>query len=252
MELNVVRIEVPAALDAARARALGDAVEAAGAADASVIVLVGQAGLFCRGLDFEALLSQSPAGGSPDAGVVEAGVMAFGRCLGVIRAARRPVISVVDGAALGGGVGIAAAADLLLATARSTFALPEALFGLVPAIVLPVLLERMTPHHARLLALRGRTHSAEEAHACGLVDVVVRDGPDAIDRAVQLAAREMARPRTAAIETLRPLCAELARLPLDAAFRRGAAETHRMLLAPGVSAALRAFVTDGEAPWLSE
>src|SRR5438477_5999325 len=92
-------------------------------------------------------------------------------------------LAVVDEQALGGGVGLAAVCDYVLATERATFGLPELLLGLVPATIFPILLERMPPQRARRLALLGHTQNAAQASASGLVDEVVASDPELVERA---------------------------------------------------------------------
>jgi enoyl-CoA hydratase/carnithine racemase len=222
-------ILVPHALDARRSNELADAIEAC---IDPVIVLEGRGDVFCRGMDFTATASES----------TDDGVAAFARCIRAIRTAGKPVIAAVDGIALGGGVGIAAAADLLLATPRATFGLPEVLFGLVPGVVMPILLERLRPQQARLFALSARSRSAGEAERLGLVDAVVSDLAAAIRRST----RELSRARPAAVAALK-------RLTLDAAaVERGAAHTSRLLRSPAVLAAVQTFTETEELPWLAE
>jgi enoyl-CoA hydratase/carnithine racemase len=219
-------IRVPEALDAERAEHLAAAVEAC---SDPVIVLAGGLDTFCRGMDLSALERTAER---------RAGVESFARALRAIRTASRPVIAVVEGAALGGGVGIAAAADLVLASSHATFGLPEALFGLVPGVVMPFLLERMTAQKARLLALTGYARSAGEALALGLVDMVVTE--DRLGAAVRNASKQLARADAAAVSSLR-------RTLDDAAIAHGIAETTRLLGRPEVERNVRAFLA-GE--WL--
>jgi enoyl-CoA hydratase/carnithine racemase len=220
-------IHVPEALDAERAHRLADAVEAS---DDPVIVLIGGPDTFCRGMDFAALVADEPA--------IRIGVEAFARAVRAIRTASRPVIAVVEGAALGGGVGIAAAADLVLATSHATFGLPEALFGLVPGVVMPVLLERMVPQKARWLALTGHARSAAEALELGLIDAMVAE--DRLEAAVRHATRQLSRAGSGAVGSLK-------RAFDDVAIARGVAETTRLLCTPEVGLAVRAFL-DGDWP----
>jgi enoyl-CoA hydratase/carnithine racemase len=86
----------------------------------------------------------------------------------------KPVtLALVEGPALGGGTGLVAACDLVLASEQANFALPELLLGLVPAIILPVLAERLGLHQAKRWAITQATWQAGEAQARGLVDQVV-------------------------------------------------------------------------------
>lgn len=242
MELSraVRRITVPEAIGGASLRAFGAELErAAEDRDATVWILAGRPGTFCRGMDLGAL---SNGVGPADDG----GPSAFADCLVRLCEAPRATIALVDGEALGGGLGLAAACDLVLATPRSTFGLPEGLFGLLPAMVMPVLLERLSPQKARLLALAGTRRDAAWAREHGLVDEIVADV--AIETAFSRSARDMGRAAGAALE-LRGLVADASRrAPVDA-IRRGVAITTELLADPKVRGVVRDFVENGVAPW---
>jgi enoyl-CoA hydratase/carnithine racemase len=236
------RIALPPSLTVASLDALTGALdEAAADAEARVWVLEGTPGVFCRGMDLSAL--------SAEGGDAAVSLQRFAACLGRLRNAPRPTIALCDGEVMGGGIGLAAACDVVVATARSTFGLPEILFGLLPGAVLPVLLERLTPHAARLLTMRGHAHDAAWALAHGLVDELVAEG--ALDRAASAAARELGRAAPARILGLRTWIQEIAPLGADAALTRGAALTAGFTREPAVREAVRAFVEDGTPPWLN-
>lgn len=158
------------------------------------IVLHGRTGSFCRGMDFGALaqaaasFAPAPQIGTASEATLRAGVASFGRCLRAIRASHRPVIALVDCVVLGGGVGIAAACDLVIASRRSSLGLPKRLFVLIPAVVLTAPLSRLSPQKAHLLALPGHSRSVEEAQAQGLVDVLCAD--DKLDATLRRSLRD--------------------------------------------------------------
>jgi enoyl-CoA hydratase/carnithine racemase len=238
--MSVHRIDVPEALANASLAAFAESLErAANDAEARVWVLAGGPGVFCRGMDFGPI-----AEGSGDS---VQGTRAFAGCLSRLRHAPRPTIAIVEGETLGGGVGIAAACDRVIATPNATFALPEALFGLLPAMVMPVLVERMLPQKARLWALTGASRPASWAREHGLVDEVV--SPDQLERFVARAAREMSRVGRRAVTGLRAWLGEFPRLEPDAALARGAAFTADLARDPAVRAAALAFLQDGSLPW---
>ena len=79
-------------------------------------------------------------------------------------------IAVVDGAAIGGGMGLAAAADIVVATQRARFALSETSLGIPPAQIAPHLVGRLGDRVARRLALTGARLDGREAAALGLAD----------------------------------------------------------------------------------
>ncbi|NPB02938.1 MAG: hypothetical protein GXO39_00790 [Thermotogae bacterium] len=84
-----------------------------------------------------------------------------------------PVISLVKGAVRGGGMGIVAASDLVIATEGSTFAFSEVRLGIVPSVVSSFALRRIGYAAARRLFLTGEVFGVDLAQHIGLVDVIV-------------------------------------------------------------------------------
>lgn len=244
--MDVHHIQVPPALDARTTAELADRLERAIAqAGGGVIVLAGAGGTFCRGVDFTTLLAAEDAGALE----IECGqsVDAFVRCVWRIRSCGKPVVAAVDGETLGGGVGLAAACDLVVATARSTFGMPEALFGLIPAITLPVLLERMSPQKARLVTMTAGTYGATEARAMGLVDVVT--SVEALDATVRAHVRSLGRASPDAVGALKRFRGDLAAPEGRAVLERGGQMTRTLLQNERVGQAIREFMAGGRLPW---
>jgi len=232
------RVELLCSLDLGGVESLVASLEAA-LDDPAVhaLVLVGGEQVFCRGLDIDALLA------APDPAARRGAVAGFQRALLALRRGGKPSVALVQGAAQGGGVGLAAACDVVVATTTATFALPEALFGLAPAMVLPILFERMTPQRARLLALTPHARSAAEAMALGLCDEVVE--PAQAERAVGRWVKRLSRVRpasTKAIAAVGDLCAGQ---PLQGALRAAGELTLTATGDPSVIEALRRFREDG-------
>lgn len=83
-----------------------------------------------------------------------------------------PIIAEVKGAIMGGGIGLCAAADIVLANDNSQFALSETQRGIVPAIMMPVLLKKMRASRILELLMTGRSFTANEALQYGLIHFV--------------------------------------------------------------------------------
>src|ERR1039458_3313022 len=159
------------------------AVEAA-AADPTLraVVLRGANGFFCAGgsmVNFQEQMKSGEAQGAADP------IAAHNRTFGdfMIALARLPkvLVAVVEGAAMGGGFGLACAADMVLARSDAKFALSETTLGLVPAQIAPFVVARIGQARARRLALSGERIDGAEAARIGLVDFVADDvaGPEA-------------------------------------------------------------------------
>lgn len=243
--MTIHRIQVPPALDVWSTSELADSVERAISRPGGVILLAGADGTFCRGIDFTALLA------AEDAGALEVecarSVSAFVRCVWLIHSCGKPVVAAVDGETLAGGVGLAAACDLVVATERSTFGMPETLFGLIPAITLPVLLERMTPQKARLVTMTASSYGAAEAQAMGLVDVVT--SAEALEPTVRAHARSFVRASPDAVGALKRFCADLVFPEGRAVLERGGEMTRTLLQREHVGQAIREFMAGGRLPW---
>jgi len=204
------------------------------------LVLASDGGEFCRGMDLAGVTHG-------DAAERHAAIACFARCLGLLRALRVPSLCVIEGAAQGGGVGLVAACDLILASRAASFALPELLLGLIPAVVLPVIAERVGLARARWLALSGETLTATTALQLGLVDEIAED------LALALAARlkRLLRSSPAAIARLRAFSAEIAGLPLAEALAAGVARTSADTSDPEVVAAVTSFAAGVTPPWFA-
>jgi methylglutaconyl-CoA hydratase len=131
-----------------------------------VIVLDHTGRVFCSGMD----LAEAAGGSSRDQGVNE-----FPDLLQLVWSSPKPVVAAVRGPARAGGVGLAAACDVVVAASSSSFAFSEVRLGLVPAVISAVVLPRMTTHVAHRLMLTGEVFDAATAAAGGLVDLVAAD-----------------------------------------------------------------------------
>jgi polyketide biosynthesis enoyl-CoA hydratase PksH len=148
--------------------------------DCRIVVLEGQPGFFCIGQDFEEASSLAAKNNSPlTCDQKEAADLSssnpYMATLKRFTLAPQVIISLVDGQAIAGGVGFAAASDLVIATPRSQFSLSETLWGLLPAIVFPFLLRRVGFQAAYRMMLTTIPISAPEAHAIHLIDEISED-----------------------------------------------------------------------------
>jgi methylglutaconyl-CoA hydratase/polyketide biosynthesis enoyl-CoA hydratase PksH len=217
------------AIDAAWLAALREAVRrlaAPGTCRAVVVESEGDA--FCSGLDLAAL----------DAGAGLARLADdYVACLREIMAAPVPFVARVEGEVLGGGLGLIAACDVVLVGPDASFMLPEVVVGMIPALVSPFLLRRLSLANLQAAAVSSRRIGAEEARALGLVDEVAADVEAGLDRLL----RRLLRSSPEAIAATKVLLGRLdaPRLERDlAAARAGLAAR---LATPGVVAAIRRF-----------
>jgi methylglutaconyl-CoA hydratase/polyketide biosynthesis enoyl-CoA hydratase PksH len=220
---------------------LADAVRDAGRTDGCrLLVLRAEGPAFCRGMDFASVVS----GGEDEA---RNSARAFQACLDELTGSPLPIVACVEGEAVGGGVGLAAACDIVIASPGATFTLPEVLIGLMPALVAPVLLRRMSAGRLNYLALASRTLDAAEAADAGLVDAVAQD----VGQELHALRKRLLRSSPAAISAFKRYLRALTGQPADADTQPAEALL-TLVREPGTLDGLRAFA-DGHAPhWFAK
>ena len=127
-----------------------------------------------------------------------------------------PLVGRLHGAALAGGVGLAAVCDVAIATEDTVFGLTEVKLGVVPSVIAPFVVAKIGASAARQLFLTGERFSARRAHELGLVHVVTP--PDGLDTAVDRVVAELRSAGPRAIAAAKQLIAAVeGRAPADVA-----------------------------------
>lgn len=163
------RPRVHNALDEGMMRAIHDAFLSIRDDETRVVVLAGKGKSFCAGADVHWM--KRMAGCSMQENVRDAALLQD--MLAAIHACPKPVIARVHGAALAGGIALAAVSDIVVAAPGAVFGVTEVKLGLVPATIAPYVLLKIGPSHARDLFLTGERFSADHAARIGLVHHVV-------------------------------------------------------------------------------
>jgi enoyl-CoA hydratase/carnithine racemase len=238
MELtHTATVRLPVDLSSTSLAAACRDIDGALASSAPVVALTGaDADTFCLGL----AVGTGVHGAAP--------THAFSDLFAKLHQSPKPLLAVVDGRAIGGGLGLACACDWVIATERATFGLPELLWGLVPAIIWPVLSDRMAPHAVRQWTISAHARGAIEAQAAGLVDALVPAA--SLERAVERGVHHLCRLDPQALQRLRTWARESRQYDLATALRLGADITAEMLKQPAVERRWNAFVAGGS-PWSS-
>jgi methylglutaconyl-CoA hydratase len=199
---NALSPELVEAMEAALAGAAEDPA-------VRVVVVTGSGRHFSAGADLRAMKSMRWAG--HDANVADA--LRTQRLFAWLAELRKPVIARVNGAARGGGVGLVAAADVVVASNAATFAFTEVRLGIVPAMISPFVLARLGAARARRLFLTGETFDAEQALTWGLVDHTVPD--EALDRKVGEVCSDLLQGGPTALSEAKRLVREVGATPPD-------------------------------------
>lgn len=141
----------------------------------NIIVIEGIDGIFCSGLDFRGIMEQGATGNGDEL------AESFAQLLKRFTLAPQVIISKVNGQVIGGGVGIVAASDFVVATDHAKFCISEALWGLLPAIITPYLIRRMGFHNAYKMSISALSYSSQEAYHLNLVDELSNNTEKSID-----------------------------------------------------------------------
>ncbi|HLG48410.1 MAG TPA: enoyl-CoA hydratase-related protein [Reyranella sp.] len=208
--LRLNRAKEMNSLDADTARAIRDAVEGF-AADAAVRVMVvaGEGNAYSAGGDFNWVLGWPEL----DAITRHAFADALMQAVQAIYDFPKPSIARVQGAAVGGGVGLMLACDFAVAASAAKFGLTSVRNGLLAGIAIPVLIEAVGPRVARQLLMHGGTFDAATALRIGLVDQVV-DG-NVLDATVAALAAELKLGAPSVQTLVKKLVTQINALPHD-------------------------------------
>jgi methylglutaconyl-CoA hydratase len=208
--LRLNRAKEMNSLDADTARAIRDVVEGF-ATDAAVRVMVvaGEGNAFSAGGDFNWVL------GWPNLDAITRHAYADALMLAVqaIYDFPKPSIARVQGAAVGGGVGLMLACDFAVASSSARFGLTSVRNGLLAGIAIPVLIEAVGPRVARQLLMHGGIFDAATALRIGLVDQVVE--ADALDATVAALAGELKLGAPSVQTLIKKLVTQINALPHD-------------------------------------
>jgi methylglutaconyl-CoA hydratase len=191
-----------------------------------VVVLSGEGRSFCAGADIGYM--RETVGLSYEENLEDARRLAM--MFWTIDECPKPVVAKVLGAAMGGGAGLLAVADVVVADSEARFAFSEVRLGIGPVTIAPFVVRKIGTSHARSLFLTGERFDAERAREIGLVHrIVSRDG---LDEAVEEKVGELLEGGPVAQATIKGLLRRL--------------ETTEPMEAPGLTARVISELRTGE------
>ena len=179
---------------------------------ARVIVLKGSGKTFCAGADLN-WMSRMVAY-SRDENVRDSSQLA--KMFALMNECPLPIVGRIQGAAIGGGVGLVSVCDVAIAMSDTQFGLSEVKLGILPAVISPYVIAKIGETHARALFLTGERFEAERALRIGLVHRVV-DTIEQLDGAVYETVTQLKTSGPEAVRECKKLIAHVAtHAPADA------------------------------------
>lgn len=244
-QVTMARAEVFNAFDETLIAELDAAFEQLAVDDnVRLIVLAAEGRHFSAGADLNWMQRASSA--TPQSNLADA--RRFAAMLWRIASCPKPTLARVQGAALGGGVGLACACDVVIAADNASFAVTEARFGILPAVIGPYLVGAVGARQARRLALTGQRVDAQAALGLGLVHQVAAAA--ALDEAVDQTLTDLLAGGPLAQREIKQLFAQLDGAPIDDSQRELCAQTiSRVRSGDEARAGFAAFFAKQAAPW---
>jgi methylglutaconyl-CoA hydratase len=181
----------------------------------------------------------------------EQDAMTFADMMETIDTCPVPVIARVHGAALGGGMGLCAVSDLVIAEAGTRFGFTETRLGILPAMISPFVIAKIGETNARALFPGGRRFDAIRAQRIGLVHEVV-EGEEAVDRSVDIAIDDLLAAGPTAARAAKAIVREVRGLGHGASKWHTARVIARQRISVEAQEGFRAFVEKRPPGWQPE
>jgi methylglutaconyl-CoA hydratase len=160
-----------------------------------------------------------------------------------------PVVARVNGTALGGGAGLIAVCDIVIAAENARLAFSEVKLGIAPAVISPYVVRKIGETHARVLFVTGERFSAAHARQIGLVHIVVP--LEELDAVVEKTLRELLSSGPQALRVCKALALNVGRMDHDRARKHTAETNARLRVSAEGQEGLRAFLEKRKPNWIA-
>jgi methylglutaconyl-CoA hydratase len=212
-----------------------------------VVVLAGEGPSFCAGADVDWMRAAMAL----DTEANEQDAMAMADMFETIDTCPVAVVARVQGVALGGGMGLCAVSDLVIAESGTRFGFTETRLGILPAVISPFVIAKIGESHARALFPTGRRFDAVRAQRIGLVHEVV-EGEAALDAAVASAVDDLLAAGPTAARAAKSIIREVRGLPHGSAKWHTARVVARQRQTEEAQEGFRAFTEKRPPGWAPE
>src|SRR5438045_2356281 len=151
-----------------------------------------------------------------------------------------PVVARVNGTAMGGGVGLIAVCDIVIAAESARLAFSEVKLGIAPAVISPYVIRKIGETHARVLFVTGERFTSMHAQQIGLVHIVTK--PEDLDAAVSKTVSELLSGGPQAIRVCKALALNVGQMDRDSARTYTAETIAELRVSAEAHERLRAFL----------
>jgi methylglutaconyl-CoA hydratase len=214
--------------------------------DLRAVVLQGEGRNFCAGADLTWMGASLQY--TRDENVADA--LRMSDMFRAIDGCRHPVIGRVQGFALGGGSGLVAVCDIVIAADDAHFGFTEARLGIAPAVISPFVVRKIGESCARALFVTAERFDARHAHAIGLVHKVVP--ADQLDAAVAAVLRDIGQNGPMGVRAAKLMARTVNRLDPEEARETTAATIAGLRVGPEGQEGIRAFLEKRRAAWVTD
>jgi enoyl-CoA hydratase/carnithine racemase len=174
-------------------------------------------------------------------------VFTVSEILRLLRHGEKPVIAAVNGAALGGGLGLVAAADIAIAADSAQMSFSEVRIGAIPAMISVVVLPKLGPHQTMRLFLTGERFDAKRAQDYGLLHRVVPAAE--LATAVEAEVLAIAQGGPNAVREAKQLIRRVEELPEDEAFAFAERKIAELFASEEAAEGMKAFAERRPPRW---
>ena len=213
------------------------------ALDVRVVVLASEGDAFCAGADLNWMKSMVSFG--IEQNVADSRAMA--EMFRALDGLPMPIVARVQGAALGGGAGLVAMADVAVASSTAVFGFTEVRVGIIPAVVSPYVVRKIGPAHATALFVSGIRFDAQRAWEVGLVEAVTT--PAELDAKVDLYVDAILAGGPHAVNAAKRMVREVAGRPIDEVRDLTVERIAALRVGPEGQEGMRAFLERRPARW---
>lgn len=217
------------------------------------VIVRGAQGTFCAGADIrgfkKSFEAPAPAAGEPD--TIAVNNRKYGDFLIKFNALPQTTIGLIEGAAFGGGLGLACVFDVTICMADTRFALSETGLGIPPAQIAPFVVQRIGLTNARRIGLTGARFDGRGAYALGLVSFLA-ETPDEMDAALKTVLNDIGRCAPGANAATKKILMDATHRDLTETLDDAAQAFAAQLRGPEGQEGVKAFLEKRKANWVEK